>query len=78
MTKTADRIAVIAEHLSPEAQRALLDIAESLATPTGFYEGMTQEQLSELDRSIGEALRDEVIDQAALDAHLDTVCARRA
>ena len=78
MTKTAQRIASIAEHLTPEAQQALLDIAENLARPTGFYETMTGEQRAELEKSIGEADHGEVIDQDELDKQLDAIFARKA
>ena len=78
MTKTAQRIATIAENLSPEAQQALLDIAENLAQPSGFYETMTNEQRTDLERSIAEAERGEVVGQAELDRHLDTLFAGKA
>ena len=78
MTKTAQRIADLAEGLSPEAQSALLQVAESLAQPTSFYPLMTPAQLAELDAAIAEADRGEVVDQATLDAHLDTLFAAKA
>ena len=78
MTKTAQRIATIAESLSPEAQQALLDIAENLAQPTGFYETMTTEQRADLDQSIAEADRGDVAGQVELDRHLDFLLARKA
>ena len=55
MTKTATRIATIADTLSPEAQQALLEVAETLAKPLSFYESMTAAQLAELDQAIAEA-----------------------
>ena len=78
MTKTAQRIADLAEKLSPEAQSALLDMAESLAQPTSFYATMTPAQRAELDAAIAEAGCGEVADQTTLDAHLDTLFAAKA
>ena len=78
MTKTAQRIATIAEHLSPEAQEALLDIAENLARPSGFYETMTAGQRTELAQAIAEAARGDVVSQVELDRHLDSLLAGKA
>ncbi len=78
MTKTAQKIADIAEQLTPEAQQALLDMAESLAKPTRFYDTMTDAQRSELGQSIEEAGAGQVVDQEQLDRELDAIFARRA
>ena len=78
MTKTAQRIATIAEHLSPEAQQALLDMAENLARPSGFYETLTDEQRADLAQSIAEAERGDAVDQVELDRHLDLLLAGKA
>lgn len=78
MTKTTQRIAEIADKLSPGAQRALLDIAESLSRPTSFFASMTQDQLDELEQSITEAQRGDVTDQADFDKHLDRLFAKKA
>lgn len=76
MTRTAQRIADIAEALSPEAQQALLDIAESLARqPRRFFDAMTEAERAELEQSIGEAERGETADQEQLDRELDRLFA---
>lgn len=78
MTKTAQKIADIAERLPAAAQDALLDMAEALAKPTRFYDSMTETERSELAHSIAGAERGEVIDEAELDRQLDELFARRA
>ena len=78
MTKTAQRIADLAEKLSPEAQTSLLDMAESLAQPASFYAMMTPAQRAELDAAIAEAGHGDVVDQNTLDIHLDTLFAAKA
>ena len=77
MTETVQRIVAIAESLSPEAQRALLDLAKTLAEPPSFYERMTPAQHAELEQSMAEANRGEVVDQAAVDKKLDALFARK-
>lgn len=78
MTKTAQKIADIADQLTPAAQQALLDIAETLATPRRFYDTMTEAQRAELDQSLAEAGAGQVIDQEQLDRELDALFATRA
>ncbi len=78
MTKTAQKIADIADQLTPEAQQALLDMAESLAKPTRFYDTMTDAQRAELGQSIAEANAGQIIEQDQLDAELDALFAKRA
>lgn len=78
MTKTAQKIASIAERLPAAAQDALLDMAEALAKPTRFYDSMSEAERSELTQSIAEAERGEVADEAELDRELDELFAHRA
>jgi hypothetical protein len=78
MTKTAQKIADIAERLPAAAQDALLDMAEALAKPTRFYDSMTEAERHELEQSVAEAERGEVADQAELDRELDALFAPRA
>lgn len=78
MTKTAQKIADIADQLTPEAQQALLDMAESLAKPSRFYDAMTDAQRSELGQSIEDANAGQVVDQEQLDTELDAILAKRA
>ena len=78
MTKTAQKIAGIADQLSPDAQLALLDMAESLAKPARFYDAMTDAQRADLDQSIAEADAGQVADQEQLDRELDAIFAKRA
>jgi hypothetical protein len=78
MTKTAQKIADIADQLTPEAQRALLDMAESLARPTRFFDTMTEAQRAELGQSIAEADSGKIVGQDQLDAELDALFAKRA
>jgi hypothetical protein len=75
MTSTTRQIVEIAETLS-EAQAALLDVAQSLAS-SGFYELMTPPRRGELEQAIAEAERGEVIDQVQLDRELDDLLARK-
>ena len=79
MTKTQQRLVDLADALSPEAQQALLDIAESLARqPRRFYDGMTEVQRAELAASIAEADRGDVAGQDQLDHELDSLFAGKA
>lgn len=78
MTKAAQRIADIAEKLSPAAQQTLLDVAEVLAQPSSFFAGMSKAQQAELTRSLGEADRGETIDDADLDRELEALLAGRS
>ncbi len=78
MTKTAQKIADIADQLTPEAQQALLDMAESLAKPIRFYDTMSDAQRAELAQSIAEADAGRIIQQDELDAELDALFAKRA
>ena len=78
MTKTAQKIADIADQLTPEAQQALLDMAESLAKPSRFYDTMTDAQRLELGQSIEEAGAGRVGDEDQLDTELDALFAKRA
>lgn len=78
MIKTAQKIADIADQLTPEAQQALLDMAERLAKPTRFYDSMTDAQRAELGRSIAEADAGRIVEQDELDAELDALFAKRA
>ena len=80
MTEIAQKIASITEALPADAQRALLDVAESLARSgrTGsFVDTMSAEQRAELDQALAEARRGEVTDDAALDGELDALFAAR-
>jgi hypothetical protein len=76
MTRTTQQIIEIAETPSPEAQYALLDMARSLAGRS-FYDVMTPAQRDELEQSIAEAERGEVVDQVQLDRELDDLLARK-
>ena len=78
MSKTTQRLAEVAEALSPEAQAALLAIAENLARPESFDATMTPAQRAELQRSMSEAARGEVVTDTELDQHLDALLARTA
>lgn len=78
MTKTAQKIADIAERLPAAAQDALLDMAEALAKPARFYDSMTELERAELAQSMAEAERGDVADEAQLDRELDALFARRA
>jgi len=55
---------------------AILDMARSLAGRS-FYNVMTPAQRNELEQSIAEAERGEVIDQMQLDRELDALLARK-
>ena len=78
MTKTAQKIADIAETLPAPAQAALLDMAEALARPTRYYDTMTVAQRAELAEAIAEADRGDVGDEAEFDRELDALFARPA
>jgi predicted transcriptional regulator len=77
MTSTPQKIADIAESLSAPAQAALLDMARALAQPARFFDVMTDAQRAELTRSLAEAERGEVTDDAELDRELDALIAGR-
>ncbi len=78
MTKTAQKIADLAETLSPDAQAALLDMAQALAHQPSFYETMTPEQRTELDQAIADADAGRVIPLDDVDTELDAILARKA
>ena len=73
MNEIAKRILNAAERLRPDQQQVLLDIAESLAKPSRFFESMSERERAELDRAIDEADRGETVTQAELDRRLDVL-----
>jgi predicted transcriptional regulator len=75
MTELAKRIHDIAERLDPERQRALLDFAESIATPQRFFDRMSAREREELENALEEANRGEGLTQGELDARLDAIVA---
>lgn len=77
MTKTAKRIADLVETLSPDAQAALLDIAEALARPHSFYDTMTPEQRAELELSLAQADAGDVISHDEVNAGIAALFAGR-
>jgi len=70
MTNTVRRIHEIAEQLAPDLQQVLLEIAESLAHPSRFFDAMTQDQRAELDHAIAEADRNEGLTSAEVERRL--------
>jgi hypothetical protein len=77
MSDTVRRIGEIAEMLPPERQEVLLQIAESLFTPSRFFEAMTQDQRRELDAAIAEADRNEGLSSAEVGARLGRIASDR-
>ena len=71
MTNATKRILHIAEGLDADRQQMLLEIAESLARRTRFFDSMNDSDRAELDRSIEEADRGDDVTQEELDARLD-------
>lgn len=79
MTKTAQKIASIAEGLPPDEQATLLQVAETLANARlRFYDAMTYEQRTELEQSIAEADRGDVYSEAELDNEIEALLDKRA
>jgi hypothetical protein len=70
MTNAVRRIHEIAEQLAPDRQQVLLEIAESLARPSRFFDSMTQDQRSDLDGAIAEAERNQGLTSAEVEARL--------
>jgi predicted transcriptional regulator len=78
VTKTAQKIADIVEVLSPDAQAALLDMAEALAHGRSFYETMTGEQRAELELAIADLDAGRLASLDEVDAELDALLARKS
>lgn len=77
MPNAVQRIREIAEQLAPDRQQILLEIAESLARPSRFFDSMTHEQRSELDAAIAEAERNEGLTSAEVEARLRKIAPSR-
>jgi predicted transcriptional regulator len=78
MTKIARKIAELAETMSPDAQAALLDMAEALARKPSFFETMRPEERAELDKAIADADAGRVITIEEVEAKLDALLAGSA